>query len=531
MLCVDFGTSRVKVAYLQPSSGQVQLMQLGEGSRAWIPSLFYFGSDGQILLGDRAASQRPYDPAGVLSNLKRTLRDSSIRTSGQRRPPLKLLTLLFEEIRSRAERELPSLRGSVDEVVLTHPAAFSVVEDDLFVSAAKAAGFRWVHRVPEPVSAASAWRHQVAAVDGADVLVVLDCGGGTADWTCLAAKETGFEIVGECPPGGDDRLGGGDLDEALLGLVRDDLRAQGRAEALDELERADVRYVSEIRMLKERFCENKSFSSHDVLTFVDGPYRFSADAVHGAIHSRLFLPLTRSFGHFLESVREQAGVVRPSVLLVGGSRQVLGLSEAVSELGCDVVGWDRAEFATVLGGVYVGLEALGRTRAVAEAQGAAPAASARGPVTGPLSPSEASSSRAAESEASPSLPSKAAATSQPSQRSIEGPGTPSRASLSPASSSARPPPSHASGCCRSHARAVPVSCCAVAGGLIVRAGVGGRVGWVSFQAIRRCGSFGSARRGRGRVCCFGATVRSRGRAGSRFGYADVVVVVCRARCG
>jgi hypothetical protein len=40
-IAIDFGTSRTKLAYVAPATGQPELMRLGHDERTYIQSLFY----------------------------------------------------------------------------------------------------------------------------------------------------------------------------------------------------------------------------------------------------------------------------------------------------------------------------------------------------------------------------------------------------------------------------------------------------------------------------------------------------------
>ena len=108
-IAIDFGTSRTKLAYVDPRSGRTELMRLGIYDQPFLPSLFYLTRDSeQILLGDEAEDMVAEDPAGVVGVLKRRLHDPYVRANYRKEPPVKLLTQLFHYLRERAGREIAS---------------------------------------------------------------------------------------------------------------------------------------------------------------------------------------------------------------------------------------------------------------------------------------------------------------------------------------------------------------------------------------------------------------------------------------
>ena len=52
MIAIDFGTSRIKLAYFDAARGEARLMRLGRSEQAFVPSLFYLGRGGERLYGD-----------------------------------------------------------------------------------------------------------------------------------------------------------------------------------------------------------------------------------------------------------------------------------------------------------------------------------------------------------------------------------------------------------------------------------------------------------------------------------------------
>jgi hypothetical protein len=118
------------------------------------------------------------------------------------------------------------------DVYVTVPASFDAVARELTLLSAEKAGCRSVTLLEEPQSAFYAWieRHsdwrQRVAVG--DLILVVDIGGGTTDFTLIAVKEERGEIALERVAVGEHILLGGDnIDLALAHAVAGRLAAKG----------------------------------------------------------------------------------------------------------------------------------------------------------------------------------------------------------------------------------------------------------------------------------------------------------------
>lgn len=340
-IAIDFGTERTKLAYID--GGQPKMMYLGAGGLAHIPTLFYLGQDGKYLLGDDAAEMLMDDPAGVVTVLKRKMHDPHIRANRQRVAPIELISRMLKTLRERARRELPVFAGrDVERVALTMPALYGPSDRNLMEKACHAAGFQAVDFIPEPVAAARAW----AATTGgmSDTVVVFDCGGGTIDWACLHRDGNDFALVPDCPPGGNTRVGGHDVDRDILDYVLDQSRDSG---VHNEIKSRVNYYLSEARKMKETYCRSG----------VIRPFRINSHKIEiwptemdRLMRGRFMEQAAQDLAQFVADVQEKLNVASPTVLLVGGSSHVKGLEDLVRER-CDVpvARWDQAEYAIALG--------------------------------------------------------------------------------------------------------------------------------------------------------------------------------------
>lgn len=155
-------------------------------------------------------------------------------------------------------REQPSL--SEQEVVLTVPASFDAAARELTSEAAAQAGLRQLTLLEEPQAALYAWiesngedwRQHLAP---GDVILVVDIGGGTTDFSAIVAREQAGSLELHRVAVGDHILLGGDnMDLALAYAVRTKLGDAGKR--LDAFQMSSLTHAC--RVAKERLLSDES---------------------------------------------------------------------------------------------------------------------------------------------------------------------------------------------------------------------------------------------------------------------------------
>jgi hypothetical protein len=121
---------------------------------------------------------------------------------------------------------------SEQQVLVTVPASFDAVARELTLEAAQQAGYRNLTLLEEPQAAFYAWieRHPDwrERVKVGDLILVVDIGGGTTDFTLIAITEREGELALNRVAVGEHLLLGGDnIDLALAGAVSQRLADQG----------------------------------------------------------------------------------------------------------------------------------------------------------------------------------------------------------------------------------------------------------------------------------------------------------------
>ncbi len=147
--------------------------------------------------------------------------------------PLEASTRYLEHLRQAWDRARPEAPLAEQRLTLTVPASFDPAARELTVEAARAAGLSNLVLLEEPQAAlyswietsAGGWRKQVGV---GEVILVIDLGGGTADFSLIAVTEQDGNLALQRIAVGEHILLGGDnMDLALAHGLRAKLAAQG----------------------------------------------------------------------------------------------------------------------------------------------------------------------------------------------------------------------------------------------------------------------------------------------------------------
>jgi molecular chaperone DnaK (HSP70) len=154
--------------------------------------------------------------------------------------PVEASRRYLEHLRHAWEHAHPKAPFRKQQLLVTVPASFDAVARELTSRAASEAGLGNVILLEEPQAAFYAWieRHPDwrQRVGVGDLILVVDVGGGTTDFSLIAVTESGGELQLERVAVGEHILLGGDnMDLALAHHVEQELAGQGRK--LDNVQR------------------------------------------------------------------------------------------------------------------------------------------------------------------------------------------------------------------------------------------------------------------------------------------------------
>lgn len=212
---IDLGTSTSAIAYLHPD-GTPELISDSNGD-AIIPSMVQLLPDGQLIVGTVAKRGAVAYHDRTAMEVKRLMgTGETIKLGKKVFFPEEISTQILKHLKQSAEAKL---NREVCEVVISVPARFENAAREATRKAAEAAGLSVLRLINEPTAAALAYG--LGRLNDQSKVLVFDFGGGTLDVTILEMYEGILDIRTSV---GDDKLGGKDIDEAIIGLLREKFR-------------------------------------------------------------------------------------------------------------------------------------------------------------------------------------------------------------------------------------------------------------------------------------------------------------------
>ena len=299
---IDLGTTHTALAYapLGVDGASVDTFSIPQlvsttsiDARPLLPSFFYVANSAEGALplpwdasrpyavGEFARTQAALAPGRVVSSAKSWLCHAGVdRRSGflplhapadvERISPVdvsrRYLEHLIDAWNTSMARDDKAAQLQKQEIILTVPASFDPAARELTVLAAESAGFKHVTLLEEPQAALYAWISMAGErwrkeIKVGDVLLVVDVGGGTTDFSAIVAvdREGSLELV-RVAVGEHILLGGDNMDLALAYEVRAKLKAKGKE--IDQWQMVSLTHMC--RTAKERMLSDASITEYPI---------------------------------------------------------------------------------------------------------------------------------------------------------------------------------------------------------------------------------------------------------------------------
>ena len=197
------------------------------------------------LVGEFARAHGAKVPARLVSSAKSWLSHAGVDRQTpilpwqapadvKRVSPVDASVAYLAHLRAAWDHQFPDTPLAQQDVVLTVPASFDAAARDLTLAAAQRAGLGNLTLLEEPQAAFYAWTVQMGEnfrkqVRPGDVILVVDVGGGTSDFSLIAVIDRNGEVELTRVAVGDHILLGGDnMDLALAYAVSQRLAADGK---------------------------------------------------------------------------------------------------------------------------------------------------------------------------------------------------------------------------------------------------------------------------------------------------------------
>jgi len=319
---IDLGTTHCALAYVdmaasdgeKTSYGVLEIPQLtapgSVESLSLLPSFLYlphaselaagdltlpWAADQDFAVGELARTRGALTPIRLVSSAKSWLCHPGVDRRAAVLPhdappevarvsPLEASTRYLAHLRQAWDHAHPEEPFDQQDVTVTIPASFDPAARELTAEAARAAGYTSLTLLEEPQAALYNW---IQASDGrwrkevrpGDIILVIDVGGGTSDFSLIAVLEQGGQLELHRVAVGDHILLGGDnMDLTLAHVVARKLAAEGKA--LDPWQMRALTYAC--RVAKENLLSDASLETQAIVV----PSR-GAKLVGGAIRTEL----------------------------------------------------------------------------------------------------------------------------------------------------------------------------------------------------------------------------------------------------
>lgn len=209
---IDLGTSTSAIGYLNAEGVPLLIPDLNGDTI--IPSMVQLLPDGQLVVGSVAKNGAVTYHDRTAMEVKRLMGTGETVKLGKKVFfPEEISTHILKHLKQAAESKL---NRDIKEVVISVPARFENAAREATRKAAEAAGLEVLRLINEPTAAALAYG--LGRLADQSKVLVFDFGGGTLDVTILEMFEGILDIRTSV---GDDKLGGKDIDEAVINFLRD----------------------------------------------------------------------------------------------------------------------------------------------------------------------------------------------------------------------------------------------------------------------------------------------------------------------
>ena len=230
---IDLGTTYSAVGVYQ--NGKVEIIANDQGNRT-MPSYVAF-TDSERLIGESAKNQAGANPTNTVFDAKRLIgrkfKDSHVQSNLKHFPftiksgvgdkpmihvdylkeskvfqPEEISAMILTKMKETAESYLGN---DVTQAVITVPAYFNDAQRQATKDAGTIAGLEVLRIINEPTAAALSYG--IDKKSGEQNILIVDVGGGTADFSVLSIDDGIFEVKATR---GDSFLGGEDFDNCLV---------------------------------------------------------------------------------------------------------------------------------------------------------------------------------------------------------------------------------------------------------------------------------------------------------------------------
>jgi molecular chaperone DnaK len=342
---IDLGTTNSVVAVME--QGQPKIIANAEGQRT-TPSVVAYGKDGDVLVGVTARRQAITNPTKTIYSAKRFIgctyderKDeaskmpykvlkgkggvASFEIDGKQVTPPEIAARVLAKLKQAAEDYLGE---KVTEAVITVPAYFNDSQRQATKDAGRIAGLDVKRIVNEPTAAALAYGLDKKRNEK---IAVYDFGGGTFDISIL---EVGENVVEVLATGGNNHLGGDNVDEILIDFLLKTFKSESGIDiSKDPMAMQRLKEAAEKAKIELSSAQATDINLPFLTADQTGPKHLNLNITR-AKFEQMIGSLVESTLEPLRKVMKDAGLAPKEideVILVGGSTRIPLVQQKVKE--------------------------------------------------------------------------------------------------------------------------------------------------------------------------------------------------------
>jgi molecular chaperone DnaK len=330
---IDLGTTYSAVSIWDERQQMPAIIPNLRGNNT-TPSVVGVNEAGEFIVGEDAELNLLMAPEDTVSEIKREMgTDFRVTMKGQEYNPQTISAIILRYLKTCAERYLGEL---VYDAVISVPAYFTEVQKTATRDAGLIAGLNVLRLINEPTAAAIAYGVSRIREGEEKVYAVYDLGGGTFDVSIIEISSEDVTVVGT---GGDMRLGGLDMDEAIMRWALGEIEKEyGVDLSADEPARQRLKCEAE-DIKKALVIAEKATLNVPYLTMVDGkPLNISLQVSRKQFDTLITPLIERSLRCLEAAVASAEGHSclgwedLNGVLLVGGPTRIHKIHEMLRDM-------------------------------------------------------------------------------------------------------------------------------------------------------------------------------------------------------
>ena len=322
---IDLGTTNSCVAVFE--GGEPTVITNPEGART-TPSVVAFSKTGERMVGQVAKRQAITNPDRTVASIKRQMgSDFKVSIDDKKYTPQEVSAMILQKLKADAEAYLGA---TVTEAVITVPAYFTDAQRQATKDAGKIAGLDVKRIINEPTAAALAYG--VDKDETEQKVMVFDLGGGTFDVSILEISDGVFEVLATH---GDNKLGGDDFDERIIGWIADEFKKENGIDLRnDKMALQRLKEAAEKAKIELSGVASSNINLPFITADATGPKHFDGTLTRAKFNEltadlveRTMVPTKKALADAGLSVGQI-----DKVLLVGGSTRIPAVQDAVKNL-------------------------------------------------------------------------------------------------------------------------------------------------------------------------------------------------------